>query len=234
MFVKCEWCGKFFNRKPSHVLDHIFCSAKCYGKWWAQQHKGEKNPSWKGGKISKKCEICKKEMMLFPSQLSRRFCSLECKNKLASTRGGGRNPSEETRRKRSENARRRWANPKLREKWMNSLWKNLDFVKKVMKSWGAKPNKLEQQLIDLFQEKEFPFRFVGDGKVLIDGKIPDFISLDEKLIIELFGVHWHPQEEEEERRKFFKRHGYDCLIIWDNELKNEQEVVEKVWRFVNG
>ncbi len=32
----------------------------------------------------------------------------------------------------------------------------------------------------------------------------------------------------------FSRSGYDCLILWDDELDDEIEVVEKIRRFMNG
>lgn len=40
--------------------------------------KGDKNPNWKGGLISKKCEICGKLYFVKRSQLTSRFCSLKC------------------------------------------------------------------------------------------------------------------------------------------------------------
>ena len=31
--VKCDTCGKEFKRRPSHVLEHTFCSKECFIEW---------------------------------------------------------------------------------------------------------------------------------------------------------------------------------------------------------
>jgi len=49
--------------------------------------------------------------------------------------------------------------------------------------------------------------------------------------IELFGNYWHKAEEAEERKKIFAEYGFETLIIWENELKNEEAIIEKVKQF---
>jgi hypothetical protein len=41
-------------------------------------------------------------------------------------------------------------------------------------------------------------------------------------------------EEEQERIDFFKRCGYNCLVIWEHELDDEQFVKNKVEMWLNG
>jgi len=97
------------------------------------------------------------------------------------------------------------------------------------------PNKCEKRLRSLLN-KMYPgeWRFVGDGKVVIEGKCPDFINVNgQKKIIELFGERWHEPPEEQERIEFFKQYGYDTLVLWVKQLNNENLAKEKIADFYN-
>jgi len=119
-------------------------------------------------------------------------------------------------------------------------WKNPLYARKVITALQEKPNKFERKLIRLIKRNGFPFRYVGDGQVVIDGQVPDFIATDgTKKVIELFGAPWHdpnhskkikvkPNRTEESKHKFYESRGYELLVIWDDELKNEAKVVEKI------
>ena len=93
-----------------------------------------------------------------------------------------------------------------------------------------KPNNDEAYLFSIL-EKNFPheWNFVGDGKVIIEGKNPDFININgKKQIIELFGKRWHEESEIQPRMEIFAKYGYKTLILWDYELKNEEKLMEKI------
>ena len=98
-----------------------------------------------------------------------------------------------------------------------------------------KPNKSELYLESLIQEvapKDYHLNVLGD--VIIDRKIPDFINVNgQKKIIELYGEHVHPPEDEPKRIKAFKKYGYKTLIIWHKELKDPKKVKEKISSFNN-
>lgn len=47
--IACEWCNKFFDRLPSQMQNHNFCSRKCAVDWIGFMHSGENHPFWKGG-----------------------------------------------------------------------------------------------------------------------------------------------------------------------------------------
>jgi len=115
--------------------------------------------------------------------------------------------------------------------------KNPDFIKKRMKALNIKPNKKEIILNNLLQNT-FPFewKYVGNGKIIIDRLNPDFINCNgKKLIIELFGDYWHSAKiahiTEEERRKRFAKYGFKMLVIWESELKNLNKVSSKIKDF---
>ena len=123
-----------------------------------------------------------------------------------------------------------WQDPEYRKKQLKSLKKMLS-RKKVL------PNKPETFLIELLQ-KLFPdqWKYVGDFKQWINGKNPDFIHVEQKKIIEMFGDYWHGErkigisneQHEQERINVFAKEGYETLIIWEHELNH---LVKKIMRF---
>lgn len=104
-----------------------------------------------------------------------------------------------------------------------------------------KPTKLEKKLETLL-EKEFPgeWEYTGDGKVIIDGMIPDFFNKNgRKMVIEAFGRYWHEGKKARTWRRTelgrimaYNALGIKCLVIWEEELKNEPELTAKIKTFV--
>ena len=115
--------------------------------------------------------------------------------------------------------------------------KNPEYMKKRISSLIKKPNNQEKILIDLINKNNLPYDYVGDGKYIIGSKNPDFIHKKENKIIELFGKYWHTkrarvyEETEDGRIEFFKKYNYQTLIIWEDELKNPDLVLEKIKSF---
>lgn len=119
-------------------------------------------------------------------------------------------------------------------------WKNPAFVKKMAKSFNIHPNKKEELLIKLFKKHKLPYKFTGDFSFTIDGLNPDFTNYNgQKKVIDHFGTYWHGQEktgrtkkqEEQFRRKRYAKFGYRPLFIWENELKNPDNLLEKIINF---
>lgn len=60
----------------------------------------------------------------------------------------------------------------------------------------------------------------------IGGKYPDFVHTCKRIVVEVFGVYWHGLErtgrsrtqEEQFRSKHFKQYGYDCVIVWEDQM----------------
>lgn len=62
MKIKCDKCGKVFDKKPSSVKKRNFCSKECFST-----------------KITRPCQHCGKEVTRCKSQmLERVFCSRKC------------------------------------------------------------------------------------------------------------------------------------------------------------
>jgi len=117
------------------------------------------------------------------------------------------------------------------------LWQDPEFaemmMKKLVKGRNQKPNIPEKLIYNLLQQilpNEYHLNVKGD--IIIAGKIPDFININgQKKLIEFNGDYWHNEEETQERITLFKKYGWDCLVIWEHELEDINNVVNKILQF---
>jgi hypothetical protein len=114
--------------------------------------------------------------------------------------------------KRYAEARRGWRPPK-------------EAIKKMLTC--PRPNKCELRLLEILRGLDSNWRYVGDGSLVIDGRCPDFWDGGNRLV-ELFGGFWHGDDDPQERVDFFARRGYDCVVVWDSELKDVEGVIRKI------
>jgi len=129
--------------------------------------------------------------------------------------------------------------PVVRKQISNRLtkqWKDISFTKKIQESLNLRPNKPETLLINLFKDLNLNFEYTGDFSFMINGKNPDFTNYENKKVIEFFGTYWHSEKfedksNEQSRIKHFAKEGYKCLIIWEEELKEVEKIIEKVIQF---
>jgi len=108
-------------------------------------------------------------------------------------------------------------------------WQDPEYAKKCLHR--RTPSGSEQTFID--QHKEF--RFVGNGQLVIGGKNPDFVSIinDHKLI-EIWGEHYKIGRNPKDLIDFYKVRGYECLIIWAEELRHLEKIAVRVKKFMGG
>lgn len=77
--IECGFCGDKFSVPQSKAeRNPRFCSKDCQGKWRSENMKGEKHPSWKGGKPECECIFCGDTYKTWRPEQSR-FCSNECR-----------------------------------------------------------------------------------------------------------------------------------------------------------
>lgn len=127
----------------------------------------------------------------------------------------------------------------LRSYAQKKVWQNRDpetnekMVKVLLKMCRERPTGYEQKIIDLCKEHNLPFRYVGDGQVILAGRNPDFIETNgKKLIIETYSKYWKDkvcggwESYERERKKLFAQYGYKILFLNDNDL------LRKDWKVV--
>lgn len=122
----------------------------------------------------------------------------------------------------------RWQDPEYRKKQ----------IKAILKGLRKRPTSFEKQIINLCKEHNLPFKYVGNGKLIICCKNPDFVEINEKkLLIETYYKYWHPKDYEEQRYKIFNKYGYKTLFLSDNDLINnnwKQICLKKIQEFIKG
>ncbi len=131
----------------------------------------------------------------------------------------------ETIRKKKEVGKELWQDPKYAER----------VIKAILKANAIKPNKAELKLNEVLQQiLPNEYKYVGDGEFILAGKCPDFVNINgQKKIIELYGNYWHKGETGKERIALFKQYGYETLIVWGSELKDEEELRNKILGFAD-
>lgn len=118
-------------------------------------------------------------------------------------------------------------------------WQSPDYIRKVtearIKAQRLHPNKLEQYLTKLIENNNLPFKFVGNGEIILGRNIPDFININgKKQIIELFGDYWHNIFDVAEKTERYRQYGFSTLVIWQSELKNNPDkVIKKIKAFAS-
>ena len=112
---------------------------------------------------------------------------------------------------------------------------NMAYWANLHKSLHLKPNKPEAQLNKILQKlRPNEYKYVGDFSFILGGKSPDFMNINgKKKLIELFGDYWHKDDDPQERIDFFKQYGFDTLIVWEKELKDNKNLLVKLGSFVN-
>ena len=135
---------------------------------------------------------------------------------------------------------------KNKKHWSDPIFKE-EMLRKQREGAQIKPNKSER-ILDSILQKYFPneWKFVGDGYTWIGGKNPDFLNINgKKQLIEHLGCYWHhcpihfsnlikgdEEEDRQDRIDHFKKYGFDTLVVWEHELKDEEQVVERVRSFI--
>jgi len=103
---------------------------------------------------------------------------------------------------------------------------------------SIKPTKPEIALGKLINEAcPGEYNYTGDFSFLIKRFCPDFTNINgQKKVIEMFGNHWHLEGSDKERIEAFKSFGYDCLVIWQSELKSKSkdELLASIYKFNKG
>src|ERR1035441_8433375 len=122
---------------------------------------------------------------------------------------------------------------KIRAAAIKKTWDDLSPEERALRiratalGCGVHPNKQELRL-DAVLWEQFPGEFdinVASCRV-IAGKLPDFIHRSLPLLVDMFGTYWHSPEktgrdrhtEEYTRHEHFSLHGYELVVIWEEEL----------------
>ena len=139
----------------------------------------------------------------------------------------GKRLTENAKRHLGEMSRLRWQDPSFKERTLRAS----------RKASSVKPTAPEREMRDIL-DKHFPgeWRYTGNGEVIVGGKNPDFVDVQNQRVIEVFGDDWHseavtgklPTQEESDRIVHFVEHGMSCLVVWEHEVGDEAAVLGKV------
>ena len=91
-----------------------------------------------------------------------------------------------------------------------------------------------EEVIYSILEQAFPGKYqcnTGGQVARVGRRMPDFINLSDKKIIEHFGRQWHTPEDEPQRITQYAKLGYDCLVIWNEELDDILALRNKINSF---
>lgn len=122
-------------------------------------------------------------------------------------------------------------------------WASKEQLQKALKALIKRPTKPERLLIELIQKNNLPYRYTGNGAIMIGRRNPDFIHNSEKKIIEVFGIKYHSKKHaffkinkiktSQGTAKFYNEKGYALLVLWDNEILYcpEEKLLQKINQF---
>jgi len=235
---ECVDCGK-------HICDCAIRCKSCSNIFYPRGNAGKTKPLEEGWKSKlPDCEVCDKKLSRTDAKMCKK-CQLQtmkgednpnfkggnsykkhkcidCGNKISVT-----NFYNGQHRCKSCGAKHRLSTPEARNKQWNAIRKALNL----------KPNKPEK-LLNKILYKLFPreYKYVGNGKVLLNGFNPDFINVNgQKKIIERYGDYWHTvkgaKEKDKRRIKTYKKYGYKTLVIWEHELEELDSLLLKLHNF---
>lgn len=119
-----------------------------------------------------------------------------------------------------------WADPQRREAR----------IRAILKASHRRPTYIEQRIINILEEYSLPYKYTGDGDVVIGRACPDFTNINgHKKLIEVFGNYWHQPDEEIKRKVLFAKYGFEVLILWENQInqKSDVEIAKQIRHFTN-
>lgn len=136
----------------------------------------------------------------------------------------GKHHTEETKRKIRESTTRLWRDTEYREKCIEAS----------LKQMFRRPTSLERATMnDVVIPHNLPLAYCGDGSLFIGYKNPDFYETNgKKFCVEVANKYHHPSPWEENRVKHFAKFGWNCLIIFEDELDDKERLVEKIRSFL--
>ena len=99
--------------------------------------------------------------------------------------------------------------------------------------YETKISKVEKSCIPVLEElgywhSSFQFRVNHPNGTV---KSPDFKKHGEQKVVEIFGRYWHPEEDEENVKMWYKEAGYDCIVIWEDQVTSIKEIIagQRTW-----
>jgi len=165
----------------------------------------------------------------------------EAKLKISMSRRGANNPMFGRHHTEEEKAHLRgtssasWQNPIVREQRLKGILQTLQ----------RRPTEPEARVIKIITEYNLPYKYTGDGTLIVAGLNPDFANCNgAKKLLEIFGFAFHDPHrtfisrlsltrQEPYRKAIYASLGFDCLVLWDDEMEklSDEEIAEIIKKF---
>ena len=215
-----------------------YCSQKC-----SIEHKvGENAANWRGATVEKLCPVCKKVFSSFKRQ-KRIYCSKACwyksddfKYKVVNNFKNVFHPSGK-----DHHQYKKSAHPNCKDcdkpisygaTWCSSCSKrnrSPELIKRILRR--RKMSSLEIRVNDVIKKYDLPYKFVGNGEVMIGRKNPDFVNINGlKVAVEVYARKHKEQfrgnvnEWRKDREKAFSEYGWRIIYIEDWQTNKEEDI----------
>lgn len=211
-----QWQNHDYRRKVSESLK---------GRIFSEEWRAKLSKSGKGRKLS---EETKRKLS---DAYKGRKLSEATKRKMIEAQKGKKH-SEEWKHNISNAIRKLWENPEHRRKIIEAqkrVWANPEYRKMVLQRLMVRPTSLERQFIELCTKHHLPFKYVGNGEFFIGSRNPDFIHREGvKICVEVANtyVKHHALNYEQERKEYFSRFGWECVVFKCNKLDEDTVLSE--------
>jgi len=233
--TKCKCCNTVFY-KPKDS-SRKYCSFKCRS---IDPDYRKKISERKSDKVNVQCATCKKDILRNRYRLRRSqslFCSRTClnlhrKGKISKKRNG------------KEVNCAYCGKLVYRAKWRLEQYKcffcSMACMNKQTTQFLVRPTRPEKMFMGLVKEFKLPYDYVGNGKFWIGNLNPDFICVNSKKVIEIFGDYWHnprlnkyckENRTEQGRKKAFEENGYACIVLWEKDFNSrnwKEDILNKI------
>jgi hypothetical protein len=129
-------------------------------------------------------------------------------------------------------------NTKIKKRWEDPIFATR-MRKAFNKGLKLRPNK-EEIYIDAILQLNFPkeWKYVGDGKLWIEGKNPDFTNINgQKIVIEYNGFRGktknginfgHTPEKDKAKSEHYAKYGLATINLYPEDIKSEIELINKI------
>ena len=158
-----------------------------------------------------------------------------------------------SKREKEEWLRKSFHNPEMEEKRVQGIKRYLaslseeEMAKRLRKSFLSKkaikksgePLTTPETFLALYLEGRAPKQWAYNGSgektsylntLGYSGlKRPDFVNMSgRKIVIEVFGTYWHSEDEVEEKIRYYRKFGFDCIVLWDYECYLWEDLGKKL------
>lgn len=208
---------RLYKRTPEHIDKLVSGSLNA-------RRNVEKSKEW-----NRKISVAKKGKSF--SLEHKRAISVGTKIGMLKSNAGEKISKIQTGRKLSEETKDRMS---IKRKKYLSNKENLEqHLKNTFFKAKIRPNKSEIKLYEIVNSS-LPDEYIlnWSRQLMIGGMFPDLVNINgKKKLIEFFGDYWHRNDNPQERINKFRKFGFDCLVIWEHELKDLNVLKDKLLKF---